>query len=317
MLRTVLEVGLELGCVYGPLALAAFISFRVLSLPDLTMQGAFGVGGGLTATCLLHGYSPVLALVIGAAAGAVAGLATALLHTLFRFNVLLASLMVTAGCWSFTIIAMGGQGNQSVISSPSVFGWAANAGVELTWASVIVAGGLCVALFIVFAYFFSTTYGLSLRASGMDIQSARGMGVRTEVRQMLGMMLSGALAATSGGLLVQLQGFADVTNQTGVLVNALAALIVGAALIHSSRPIYAMAGVLLGGIVYQAVVAWAINDGVNPNDVQLVSALIVVVIVGIRNQAWLILAPPKTGLRTRRRHEQLQYLEEDKVVHIL
>jgi len=313
----ILQIGLEVGLVYGPLALAAYISFRVLSLPDLTIEGAFGVGGALCAVSLTDGYPPVLALVAGAGAGAVAGLTTALLHNVLRFNVLLASLMVTTACWSVTFMIMGGDANISLLAESTLFDWAVNAGLEFEWAVIVVAGAICLGLFVLLGWFLSTSYGLSLRAGGMDVQTARGAGVRTEGRQTVGMMLSGALAATTGGLLVQTQSFMDVSLQAGVVVAGLASLIIGAAIVRSPRVLPSMAAVLLGVVIYRTALSWALDAGVNPQYVKLVTALIVVVIIAGRNQSWLLLAPPGTAAGRRRRRQHLQFFEEDRVVHVV
>jgi putative ABC transport system permease protein len=313
----ILQIGIEIGLVYAPLALAAYISFTVLSLPDLTIEGAFGIGGAVCAVTLTHGVPAGLALVAGAAAGSLAGLTTALLHNVLRFNVLLASLMVTTAAWSVSFMIMGGDANISLLDQSSVFSWLTDSGVDFVWAVIIVCGAIVAAIYLVLAWFLRTTYGLSMRAGGMDVQTARGAGVRTEARQTIGMMASAALAATTGGLLVQTQGFMDVSLQAGVVVAGLASLIIGAALVRSPRPMIAMGGVLLGVLIYRIALAWALDAGINPQYVKLVTAGIVVLIIAARNQSWMLLAPARTAIGRRRRREHLQFFEEDRVVHII
>ena len=145
------------------------------------------------------------------------------------------------------------------------------------------------------------------------VQTARGMGVRTEVRQAVGLALANALAACSGGLLVEQQGFMDVTVSAGVIVIGLAALMIGQAILSSPRPLWAVSSVVLGAVVYRVVVAWTLDQGLNPNYVKLVTAASVVVVIAARNSGFRSVAFPWTSRGRQRRRMRHQYYEDDRV----
>lgn len=309
-------IGTEIGLLYAPLALGIFFAMRVLSLPDLTLEGSFGIGGAATAGLLANGTDPLVALLAGMGAGACAGLLTALLHLRLRMNVLLAGILMTTAAWSISLIIMG-SGNVPLLTSTTLFTWAQDAGLGLDGATLAVGGLAAFALAALLAWFLHTDYGLSMRASGLSIQTARGLGIRTEARQAVGLALANALAAASGGLVVQNQGFMDVSIQVGVIVVGLAALMIGQAIIRSPRPVPAIAGVLLGVLIYRTIVAWTLEQGMNPNYVRLVTALVVVVVIAARTQAHGLIALPGTAAARRRRRERTQFYEEDHVASII
>ncbi|HEY8583485.1 MAG TPA: hypothetical protein VIL49_11080, partial [Capillimicrobium sp.] len=289
-----ITIGIEIGLLYAPLALGIYLALRVLSLPDLTLEGSFGIGGAATAGLLAHGSDPLVSLLGGMAAGACAGLVTAMLHLRLRMNVLLAGILMTTAAWSISLIIMG-SGNVPLLTEATLFSWAQDAGLSLDAATLAVGGSATALVAVALAWFLHTDYGLSMRASGLSIQTARGFGVRTEARQVVGLMLANALAAASGGLVVQSQGFMDVSIQVGVIVVGLAALMIGQAVIRSPRPIPAIAGVLIGVVVYRMIVAWTIQQGMNPNYVRLVTALVVVVVIAARTQSHGLVALPGTA----------------------
>jgi putative ABC transport system permease protein len=156
-----------------------------------------------------------------------------------------------------------------------------------------------------------------LRASGENIQTARGLGIRTEARQIVGLMLANALAACSGGLVVQSQGFMDVTIQQGVIVIGLAALMIGLGIVRTPRVAPAISGVVLGVLVYRIIVAWALELGLNPNYLQLTTAVLVIAIVGLRTSGRRLKAIPGTLAARRSRMDQLKFYEEDRVASFL
>jgi putative ABC transport system permease protein len=309
-----IDIGAQIGVLYGPLALAIYLSFRVLSLPDLTLEGAFGVGGAATAATMVHGTSPLAAIGVGMAAGAVAGLATALLHRHLQLNVLLASIVVTTAAWSVALKIMGG-GNISLLDESTIFSWGEDLGLSPQRATLAVGGAATLITAAVLAWFLHTDYGLSLRATGLNIQTARGAGVRTEGRQTVGLMMANALAAASAGLVVQNEGFMDVSISVGVVVVGLAALMIGQAIIHSPRPVPAIISVILGILIYRIVVSWTLARGMDPNYVKLVTAVVVIAVVALRAEGrGLIVA---RGSLAARRRARSQFYEHDTVAPFL
>lgn len=312
----VIEIGLQIGLQYGPLALGIYLAMGVLSLPDLTLEGSFGIGGSTCAVLLVHGANPGLSLAAAMAAGAGAGLITALLHIRLRLNVLLAGILMATAAWSISLIIMN-SGNLSLLTESTVYTWAMNAGLSLSASAIVVGVVACAVTAGFLMFFLRTEYGLSLRAAGMNIQTARGIGVRTEYRQVVGLMIANALAACSGSLVVQSQGFMDVTIQSGVIVVGLAALMIGRSIVHSPRVIPAVLGVLLGIVLYRIIVTWALELGLNPNYLKLATAVVVVAVVALRANARGLIAFPGTSLGRKARRARTEFYEGDHVANFL
>ncbi|UUE28549.1 hypothetical protein LRQ08_31955 (plasmid) [Rhodococcus qingshengii] len=286
-----------------------------MSLPDLTLQGSFGIGGAITAQSMVSGLSPVLSLLLGAVGGALAGLATALLHLRLRLNVLIAGLVMTTAAYSICLIVMG-SGNITLLGETTIFTWAEDLGLDPT-VSLLLIGFICSALIVGGLHLFlKTEYGLSLRAAGENIQTARGLGIRTEQRQKVGLMIANGLAGVSGGLVVQQQGFMDVSIQNGIIVIGLAAVMIGRSIIHSSRVLPTLISVVLGILVYRIVVAAALDLGLNANYLQALVALIVIVIIAARVNIHRFKKSANSSRRSRKA-EQNQFYEEDRVASLI
>ena len=311
----ILLVGAQIGLLYAPLALGIYIAVGVMSLPDLTLQGSFGIGGAVTAQSMVSGLNPVLSLVLGAVGGALAGLATALLHLRLRLNVLIAGLVMTTAAYSICLIVMG-SGNITLLGETTIFTWAEDLGLDST-AALLLIGFLSSAVIVGGLHLFlKTEYGLSLRAAGENIQTARGLGIRTEQRQKVGLMLANGLAGISGGLVVQQQGFMDVSIQNGSIVIGLAAVMIGRSIIHSSRVLPTLISVVLGILVYRIVVAAALDLGLNANYLQALVALIVIIIIAARVNIHRFKKSANSSRRSRKA-EQNQFYEEDRVASLI
>ena len=209
-----------------------------------------------------------------------------------------------------------GGGNVSLLDQATIFGWGERAGfLSPEDATLLVGGGVTVVAAALLAGFLHTQYGLSLRAAGLNIQTARGAGVRTEGRQTVGLMIANALAAASGALVVQNQGFMDVSISVGVIVIGLAALMIGQAIVRSPRPVPAIASVVIGILAYRIVVAWTLARGMDPNYVKLVTALVVILVIAARTEARELVAA--RGSFSKLRRERLQFYEHDTVTPFL
>lgn len=308
----VIALGAQIGFLFCPFALGVYLALRVLSLPDLTLEGSFGIGGAISAVMLMNGADPVLPILVGAAGGAVAGLITAFMHLRLRMNVLLAGIIMTTGSWSVVIMIMG-TANVGLLGEETVFTWAESAGLSSGDATLVVGGSVTVVLALLLILFLRTEYGLTMRATGMNIQTARGRGVRTEGRQAAGLAGANALAATSGALLVEQQGFMDVSISVGTIVIGLAALMIGQAIVRSPRPALAVASAVLGAIIYRTVIALSLDLGLDPNYVKFMTAVVVTVVIAVRNVGRDAFAPPGTAPHRRQRRRRQQYYEDDKV----
>ncbi len=312
----VVQIGVTVGVLYGPLALGIYLALGALGLPDLTLEGAFGVGGAVAAVHISGGGGPIAAIAIAVAAGSAAGLIAAMLHVGLRINVLLAGLLMVSACWSASLIIMGTSNVPLAIDATTVFTWGMDVGLDARWSAIAIGGAVSLALVGLLTWFLGTAYGLSMRGGGMSVQTARSFGIRTEARQVVGLMLANALAALSGALVVQYQGFMDVSTQVGIVVVGLAAMMIGLALTRSTKMAWVLLAVFAGVVVYRVVVGITLDLGIDPNYVRAVTAGVVVVMIAARSHAGALLAFPGSAAAARRRRERHEFYENDHVVSI-
>lgn len=246
----------------------------------------------------------------------ICGLITAGLHLVLRLSVLLSGILVATACYSLCLIIMN-SGNLSLAGSTTIFSWAET--TTLSYGTVTIITGALVAAVLCSAYlwFLHTEYGLSLVAAGKDIQTARGLGVRTERRQAVGLAIANALAALSGGLVVHSQGFMDVTIQTTVIVIGLAAMMIGLSMTRSPRILLIVLALVGGAIVYRFAVSGALHLGLNPNLLQLITASLVVLVIAARSHGKSITVSFTSKGRKERRIAQTQFYEEDRVASFI
>lgn len=316
MLWNLIEVSLQVGLLYVPLVLGIYLAMGVMSLPDLTLQGSFGVGGSVAATLSIAGYNPFISLGVSMIAGMVCGLITAGLHLILRLSVLLSGILVATACYSLCLIIMN-SGNLSLAGSTTIFSWAETTTLSYGAVTILTGALVGVVLCSVYLWFLHTEYGLSLVAAGKDIQTARGLGVRTERRQAVGLAIANALAALSGGLVVHSQGFMDVTIQTTVIVIGLAAMMIGLSMTRSPRILLIVLALVGGAIVYRFAVSGALQLGLNPNLLQLITASLVVLVIAARSHGKSITVSFTSKGRKARRIAQTQFYEEDRVASFI
>jgi putative ABC transport system permease protein len=312
LLRVAVQVGLQ----YGPFVIGLYVVFNVMSVPDLTVEGAFALGGGAAAVLISNDHSVFVALAAGVGIGAAAGLVSGLLHVALGLNTLLAGILTATAAWSVNLRVLG-RGNIGLGRHRTMYHWFADRGINAQWAGIWIGVAASAVTALTVLWFLSTGYGLSLRATGRSIQTARGVGIRTEQRHLVGLVFANGLAGLSGALVVQQQGFADVGASTGVLVIGLAALMIGQSIIRSRRIWAGVLGVLLGMVLYRFVVAWVLRLGLKPGDVRLVTSITVIVAIFIRLRLHWVFFVPGTKSAMRRRRDRIQFLEEDRVTPIL
>lgn len=316
MIFDLIKIAAQVGLLYVPLILGIYLAMGVLSLPDLTLQGSFGLGGSLAALLAIQGVPPVFSVLAGMALGAVAGLITATLHLKLRLNVLLASILVATASYSGCLIVMG-SGNISLAGVDTVFSWASALGLNHQAATIL--GGLLIAMLVslLLLWFLRTDYGMSLVATGQNIQTARGLGIRTENRQLVGLAVANALAACSGALVVHNQGFMDVTIQTTVIVIGLAGMMIGLALVRSGRVAPTIFALIGGALIYRFAVAATLQLGLNPNLLQLITAVLVILVIWARYNSRSVLSLFSPKIRYERRLLQARFYEEDRVASFI
>lgn len=266
----------ELGLLYAVMALGVYLTFRVLEFADLTVDGSFTTGGGVAAIGIINGVPPALTLVLALASGLVAGLITGLLHTKGNIDGLLAGILTQVGLYSINLRIMG-RPNLSLLREATLFTPLREAGILGTWLSgLILVGGVLVVL-AVLVWFLHTDQGVAMRATGDNPDMIRSFGVSTDATKMLGLALSNGLVALSGALIAQYQGFADISMGIGMIVAGLASVIIGQAIVGRLTILRAATAVVLGSVLYRVVIQLALSAGLDPNDMKLISAVLVVI----------------------------------------
>ncbi len=275
---TVLINALELGCIYSLVALALFLSFRVLNIADMTTNGAFTLGCAVSATLAVAGH-PYLAFPAAMLAGAAAGFITAVLQTRFRIPSILAGIITDTGLYTVNLAVMGFSSNVNLLKKATLF------------ADVKPFLGPCyrlipsaaVALLIagLMILFLKTRLGLSIRATGDNPDMVRASSINTAFTVTVGLCIANALTALSGALLAQYQKSADINLGTGMVIIGLASLIIGEALLPKGKLWLKVLGAILGSVVYRFIIAMALRIDLPTECLKLVSAVIVALAIGL------------------------------------
>ncbi len=264
-----------MGLGFTGLVLSAFLTFRVLNFPDLTVDGSYPLGGAVTALLIVQGMSPWLTLPVVFLAGGLAGAATGVMATRLGINGLLAGILVAIGMYSVNLHVMGGVSNLPIFGNPTVMTAAGTLAANTDLAAAMVFGALTVVVILLAYWFLCTEVGLAMRAVGDNEQMARAQGISTGAMKMVGLIIANGLAALAGALQVQYMGFADVNLGLGAILAGIAALIIGEALMPVRGLLWAIVAVAVGSIVYRLVVAFALYLGLPPNDIKLGTVAIV------------------------------------------
>ncbi|NLN28425.1 MAG: ABC transporter permease [Firmicutes bacterium] len=270
-----LSGSIEQGLAYGILALGVYLTFRVLSFADLTVEGSFPLGAAVAATLIVNGAHPLTATSVAVLAGMAAGSMTALLHTKMRITGLLAGILTMTSLYSINLRIMG-RPNVPLLREPTVFKQLVQLGFDHPYQSLIVFTVLAVLIKLLIDWFLSTEIGLSMRATGDNQTMIRSLGVSTDLMIVMGLAFSNGLVALAGALIAQYQGYADVGMGLGTIVSGLASVILGNALIRPTTVFRATLGVLTGSVLYRLAIFYALRAGFAPTDLRIVTAAIVV-----------------------------------------
>lgn len=270
---------LELGFIYGLVALGVFISFKILRFPDLTVDGTFATGGAVTAVLMTQGVDPFSASAMAMVVCAFAGMITGWLNVKLGIMDLLASILMMTALYSINLRIMGGP-NVPLIMNETVFTLTQLNGLEdFHWRPLLLLV-VIVAVKFIMDWFYRTEIGLAMRSTGSNLRMARAQGISTDRMVMLGMAISNALVGLGGALFVQSQGGSDISMGIGTIVIGLAAVIVGQSLITSRRFFLATLAVIVGAVLYRFFIALALNSdfvGLKAQDLNLVTALLVTI----------------------------------------
>ncbi len=269
------------GLLWSLLALGVYITFRVLDIADLTVEGSFPLGASVAVTLLVKDVNPVTAILAAALAGGVAGVVTGLLHTKLRIPALLAGILTMIALYSVNLRIMG-KANISLLGKETAFTLVENTlGVAYSQAVLLVGLISCVLFSVLMYWFFGTEIGAAIRATGYNPQMIRAQGVDTNVMLLIGLFFSNALVAVAGSLVAQSNGFADVGMGVGTIVIGLASVIIGEVLFGTRSFKNSLISVILGSIVYRLVIAIVLQMGMPPNDLKLFTAVLVAIALSL------------------------------------
>ena len=267
------------GIIWGIMAMGVYITFRILDVADLTVDGTMATGGATLVVCVTGGMNVWLALLIAFIAGCLAGLITGIFHTKFGIPAILAGILTQFILYSVNLRIMSQKANLplSVEKYDLMISLRNISGAILTGAIFVVV------IIAVMYWFFRTELGHSLRATGCNQKMARANGINTETNKIIGLVLSNGLVALSGALLAQYQGFADINMGRGAIVIGLAAVIIGEVLLSRIFKNFALKllAAVIGGIIYYMVITLILQAGLDANDLKMLSALVVAVFLGV------------------------------------
>ena len=279
-----MEGAVAQGVLWGLMTLGVYLTFRILNMADMTVDGSFAAGGAVTAVLIVKGMNPVLTLLFVFIAGTLCGLATGFMNTKLKINILLASILSQIALYSINIRIMG-KANTPLLGSDTMMSMLRNAtGGNLSTTNVsLIIGVIVIAVIIGLMYwFFGTEIGSAIRATGSNEHMVRAMGVNTDTMKILGLMISNGMVALSGALVAQSQGYADVGMGTGTIVIGLASIIIGEVIFGSHFGFWwVLLSAVFGSVIYRIVIAVVLQLGLKSTDLKLLTALIVAIALSV------------------------------------
>jgi putative tryptophan/tyrosine transport system permease protein len=278
-LRTI-PISLEQGLAYGLVALGIVITFRILSFPDLTVDGSFPLGAAVVARLIVEGVPPVYGILLAIVAGFVAGCCTGVLYTKLKINSLLAGILMMTVLYSFNLRIMG-KSNIQLLTVDTFLtpleNLPVNRFIPIIAFFLVVSFGVK----ILTDLFMHTQLGFAMRATGDNEQMIRALGVNTDNTTILGLGISNAFVALSGALVAQDQGFADVGMGIGMIVAGLASIIIGEALLGKHTVQRMTLAALIGSFLYKEIISIGLRLGLAPTDLKLATGIMVILALGI------------------------------------
>ncbi len=268
---------LEIGFIYGLVAMGVYLTFRILDFPDLTVDGSFTLGAAVTATLIVTGVNPYLSTLCGTLAAASAGIVTAWLNLRFNILHLLASILTMTALYTINLRVMG-KPNVALIMEPTMLTPFEDLGIPVMYMKVIFVAVCAIIGGLLVAWFLYTQYGLAMRAVGSNKRMAQANGIVVTEKVYVGLALSNGLVGLAGALFAQTNGFADSTMGIGTIVVGLAAVIIGESLFGTRNMLVIVMSCILGSILYRIAVSMALNAdflGFQASDINLITAVLV------------------------------------------
>lgn len=272
MSLTIILKAIELGLIFSILSLGVYISFRVLNVPDLTVDGSFATGCAVCAVMTIAGH-PYLGLLLAFVAGGLCGMVTAFFQTKMHMQPLLAGILTMVALYSINLRIMSGAPNISLFSTNTLFTLIDSELLILLIFSLVIG-------FVLFG-FFKTNLGLMLRATGDNEVMVCSSSINVDRMKFIGMALSNGIVALSGALLAQYQNFADITSGTGMMVLGLAGIIIGEAILRKRTIGFGIASAIMGACIYRLLYQFALQFGIPATDMNLMSAILVAITISL------------------------------------
>lgn len=273
--------GIAQGLIWAILTLGVYLTFRILDIADLTVEGTFPLGAAVTVVLINGGMNPVWAVLCAVLAGGIAGFVTGVLHTVFKIPAILSGILTMIALYSVNIRIMSDKATVA-LEQPSLKTWLLDVlpdGTASNTVSIILGGCVCIAIVAVLYYFFGTEIGCAIRATGSNQNMARSLGVKTDRVITLGLMISNALVALSGSLIAQLDyGSALVNMGQGTIVIGLASVIIGEVIFIRKDMNFALKllAVIAGAVIYRTIIACALTFSfLKATDLKLITAIVV------------------------------------------
>ncbi len=282
----------ELGLLYAVMALGVYLTFRILEFADLTVDGSFTTGAAVAAISIVSGVNPWIATIAAFFAGMVAGTLTGLLNTKGKIDGLLAGILTQIGLYSINLRIMG-KANISLLRETTLFTPLRDSKLLATWTGALILLPVALVVLALVVWFLHTDRGLAMRATGDNPEMIRSFGASTDAQKILGLAISNGMVAFSGALIAQFQGFADIGLGIGMIVSGLASVIIGQAIFGRLTVFRAATAVVFGAVLYRIVIQLALMVGLNPNDMKLVSAVLVVIALLLPQVKWFKRVPSR------------------------
>lgn len=260
---------LELGLIYGIVALGVYITFRIVDFPDLSVDGTFPLGGAVAAAMIMQGTNPWVATLAAILAGSVFGMITAFLNVRWNILNLLAGILTMTGLYSINLRIMG-KPNIALFNKATIF-----SGMDLP---MVLLGVIVAVITGIVVLFFRTDLGLSIRATGVNERFSQAQGINTKKNKILALAMSNGIVALGGALFAQKSGFADVNVGVGTIIIGLASIIIAEAVFRTRSVSILIIGCVVGSIIYRILIALALNSsalGLQATDLKLISAVLI------------------------------------------
>lgn len=278
---------LEQGLIYAVAAIGVYITFKILDFPDMSVDGTFPLGAAVAALCLTKGMNPYIASVLALAVGCIAGFITGILHVKLKISNLMSGIIVMIGLYSINLRIMT-KSNVPLFSESTIFSGSIK--------PIIVIAVFALAAKVILDLFLKTKLGFVLTAVGDNEQLVTSLGVNNGWIKILGLMLANGIVALAGAMMAQYQGFADVGMGTGTAVICLGAVIIGESIFGRLNFMSATTTAMLGSLLYRAAVAGALKLGLEPTDMKLMTAVIVVAALSLNNKEMKLFGRKKLHL---------------------